>query len=146
MRQQLASQLAAAYPQADLRPLTRDVDPATIQADEQAVACTLGLRAAAYLPIRCFTDLDVDGERAAQADPVLGILSALGDLPPGWRGLRQLVSAPSSIARESSAATIRMSSAAPCLASRGRSWPGRPVSTTRALCSLTAATAPATIS
>src|SRR5207248_8213030 len=28
---------------------------------------------------------------AAQADPVLGILSALGELPPGWRGLSQLV-------------------------------------------------------
>src|SRR6266852_4744515 len=49
------------------------------------------VRAAAYLPIRSFTDLDVDGERAAQADPVLGILSALGDLPTGWRGLSQLV-------------------------------------------------------
>ena len=61
---------------------------------EQVAACTLELRAAAYLPIRSFTDLDVDGERAAQADPVLGILSALGDLPPGWRGLSQLVLQP----------------------------------------------------
>jgi hypothetical protein len=94
MRQQLASQLAAAYPQADLRPLAPEADPVPCRPDEQAVACRLGLRAAAYLPIRSFTDLDVDGERAAQADPVLGILSALGDLPPGWRGVSQLVLQP----------------------------------------------------
>ncbi len=94
MRQQLASQLAAAYPQADLRPISAEADPAHCRADEQVVACTLQLRAAAYLPIRSFTDLDVDGERSAQADPVLGILSALGDLPAGWRGLSQLVLRP----------------------------------------------------
>jgi hypothetical protein len=91
VRQQLESQLGAAYPQAELRPLPPDADPARHKAGEQVSACTLELRAAAYLPIRTFTDLDVDGERAAQADPVLGILSALGDLPAGWRGLSQLV-------------------------------------------------------
>jgi uncharacterized protein DUF87 len=92
VRQQLESQLGAAYPQAELRPLRPDAaDPARCQPGEQVSACTLELRAAAYLPIRTFTDLDVDGERAAQADPVLGILSALGDLPSGWRGLSQLV-------------------------------------------------------
>jgi hypothetical protein len=92
MGHQLESQLGAAYPQAELRPLTPDAaDPARCQPGEQVSACILELRAAAYLPIRTFTDLDVDGERAAQADPVLGILSALGDLPGGWRGLSQLV-------------------------------------------------------
>src|SRR5439155_12239159 len=70
------------------------VDPATGRAGEQVAACTLGLRAADYLPIKTFTDLDVDGERAAQADPVLGILSALGDLPADWRGLSQVVLQP----------------------------------------------------
>jgi hypothetical protein len=94
MRQQLHSQLGAAYPQADLRPLPPEADPAICRPDEQVAACTLGLRAAAYLPIRTFTDLDVDGERAAQADPVLGILSALGDLPADWRGLSQVVLEP----------------------------------------------------
>src|SRR6266851_196810 len=94
MRQQLHSQLGAAYPQADLRPVPPEADPAICRPGEQVAACTLGLRAAAYLPIKTFTDLDVDGERAAQADPVLGILSALGDLPAGWRGLSQLVLAP----------------------------------------------------
>src|SRR5712692_1922967 len=92
VHQQLESQVGAAYPQAELRPLTpHTADPARCRPGEQVSACSLELRAAAYLPIRTFTDLDVDGERAAQADPVLGILSALGDLPAGWRGLSQLV-------------------------------------------------------
>jgi len=95
VRHQLESQIGAAYPQAELRPLAPGAaDPARCQPGEQVCACTLELRAAAYLPIRTFTDLDLDGERAAQADPVLGVLSALGDLPPGWRGLSQLVLQP----------------------------------------------------
>jgi hypothetical protein len=91
MRQQLLSQTAAAYPQADLRALSADHDPARLRLGEQLLACTLQLRAPAYLPLRTFSDVDVDGERAAQADPLLGILSNLGDLPAGWRGLSQLV-------------------------------------------------------
>jgi hypothetical protein len=94
MRQHLASQLGAAYPQADFRALEAEADPARPRAAEQVAACRLGLRAAAYLPIKSFTDLELDGERAAQADPLLGILTALGDLPPGWRGLSQLVLQP----------------------------------------------------
>jgi hypothetical protein len=94
MRQQLLSQLSAAYPQADLRAVPPDDDPAILRDGEQEAACTLSLRAPAYLPLRTFTDLDVDGDRAAQADPVLGILSALGDLPAGWRGLSQVVLLP----------------------------------------------------
>jgi hypothetical protein len=91
VRNQVLSQLSAAYPQADFRELSAEQDPAEQRDGEQMAACTLGLRSPAYLPLRTFTDLDVDGERAAQADPVLGILSALGDLPSGWRGLSQLV-------------------------------------------------------
>ncbi|HEV7662381.1 MAG TPA: type IV secretory system conjugative DNA transfer family protein, partial [Chloroflexota bacterium] len=94
MRQQLDSQLGAAYPQAELRAVQPHDDPAHLQATERGATCTLELRAAVYLPIRTFTDIDVDGERAAQADPVLGVLTALGDLPEGWRALSQLVLAP----------------------------------------------------
>src|SRR5207248_11120135 len=94
MRQQLLSQLGAAYPQAEFRELARDDDPAIARNSEQVLACTLGLRAPDYLPLRSVTDLDVDGQRAAQADPVFGILSALGDLPAGWRGLSQIVLLP----------------------------------------------------
>ena len=92
--QQLRNQLSAAYPQAEVRTLPAERDPALLQDGEQLAACTLALRAPAYLPLRTFIDLDLDGERAAQADPVLGILSALGDLPPGWRGLSQVVLLP----------------------------------------------------
>lgn len=91
MREQLLSQLSAAYPQADLRPVQAEGDPARTQEGEQVAACTLELRAPPYLPLRTFTDLDLDGERAAQADPLLGVLSALGDLRPDWRGLSQVV-------------------------------------------------------
>ncbi|MBV9896994.1 MAG: ATP-binding protein [Chloroflexi bacterium] len=91
MRDQLVSQIGAAYPQADLRSVQPEDDPARPRPGEQFAACTLQLRAPAYLPIRMFTDLDVDGERSAQADPILGIVSVLGDLPAGWRGLSQLV-------------------------------------------------------
>ena len=94
VRDQLVSQLGAAYPQADLRTLSPEDDRARVHSDEQIGACTLQLRAPAYLPLRTFTDLDVDGERAAQADSMLGIVSALGDLPAGWRGLSQLVLQP----------------------------------------------------
>ncbi len=94
MRQQLLSQLGAAYPQAEFRAVSAAQDPAVCRDNEKMVACTLGLRAPEYLPVRTFTDLDLDGERAAQADPVLGILSALGDLPAGWRGLSQVVLVP----------------------------------------------------
>jgi hypothetical protein len=92
--EQVLSQLSAAYPQAEFRTLGAEQDPATRRDGELVAACSLSLRAPVYLPLRTFTDLDVDGERAAQADPVLGILSALGDLPPGWRGLSQLVLLP----------------------------------------------------
>lgn len=89
--QHLLSQVAAAYPQADLRPIPAADDPACTRGDEKALTCVLDLRAPNYLPIRSFTDLDLDGERAAQADPVLGILTAFGALPEEWRGLCQIV-------------------------------------------------------
>ncbi len=98
MRRHLEDQLAVAYPQAELRPLDTGrfpgLDPARLGPDEQLAACTLALRRPAYLPLRTFRDADVDAARDAQADPVLGILGALGDLPSGWRGLAQLVVRP----------------------------------------------------
>src|SRR5919206_910515 len=96
--QQLRGQLVTAYPQAQLRPLEPAADPARVGADERVVACTLELRAAAYLPIRTLDagadGLELDPARATQADPVLGILSALGELPEGWRAVSQLVLRP----------------------------------------------------
>jgi len=62
--------------------------------EEQPLACTLVLRAPPYLPLRTFRDSEVEAGQNAQADPVLGILGALDDLPEAWRGLVQLVLRP----------------------------------------------------
>jgi len=94
MRRHLESQLAAAYPQATVRPVPTDADPARVRPDERVAACVLSLRAPAYLPIRTFSDLDLNAAQSAQVDPLLGVLAALGDLPTGWRGLSQLVLRP----------------------------------------------------
>jgi len=98
MRHHLEGQLGAAYPQAEIRPVDVEwdagSDPAHCGSGEQAGACVLVLRGPAYLPIRMFRDADVDAARAAQADPVLGILGSLVDIPPGWRALSQLVLRP----------------------------------------------------
>ena len=98
MRRHLEAQLAAAYPQAVLRRLELDrspgLDPARAGPGEQAAACVLAPRGPAYLPLRTFRDPEVDAARDAQADPVLGLLGALDDLPDGWRALAQLVLRP----------------------------------------------------
>ncbi|HLI52220.1 MAG TPA: hypothetical protein VKU87_10505 [Thermomicrobiaceae bacterium] len=91
MRQALEAQLAAIYPQAQVRPVEPGSDPARRQPDEQVTACTLVLRNPAYLPLRTFRDEDFG---ATHADPILGILGALSALPSGWRGLAQLVLQP----------------------------------------------------
>lgn len=98
MRQHLENQLGAAYPQAELRRLDLDrypgLDPARLGPGEQVAACALALRGPQYLPLRTFRDAEVEATKSAQADPVLGILAALGDLPDGWRGLAQLILRP----------------------------------------------------
>jgi hypothetical protein len=101
MRRHLEEQLGAAYPQADLRRLDAGripgLDPARRAQDERVAACALVLRGPPYLPLRTFADVDVAADRAAhaaQADPVLGILAALGSVPDGWRALAQLVLRP----------------------------------------------------
>jgi hypothetical protein len=97
----LQEQLGAAYPQAGFRPLdaarSPQSDPARLRQGEQLAASTLVLRAEPFRPLRTFLDRDVAAERApnaAQADPVLGLLAALGDVPAGWRALSQLVLRP----------------------------------------------------
>jgi hypothetical protein len=93
---QLCGQVAAAYPQATLRPLDAATmpggDPQRVAPHEQIAAYTLALHAGDHLPIRTFQDRDMDADAgSAQADPVLGVLGALHDLPPGWRAVSQLV-------------------------------------------------------
>jgi hypothetical protein len=91
MMQHLHGQLGATYPQAELRPVGTELDPARAGEHEQAACCALELRAPPYLPIRTFSDADVDPLRSGQADPILSILGGLADLPDGWRALSQLV-------------------------------------------------------
>ena len=98
LRLHLERRLGAAYPQAEIRALDvarhPSLDPAGLAPDEQVAAATLVLRASPCLPLRTFGDKEVAGEESAQADPLLGILAALGDLPAGWRSLSQLVLRP----------------------------------------------------
>jgi uncharacterized protein DUF87 len=93
-RARLAAQIGAAYPQAHARRLEQSVDPARLGEFEQQAACVLRLAEPEYLPLRVPRDLEIAADRAPQADPLLGILAALGELPAGWRALAQLVLSP----------------------------------------------------
>ncbi|MBV9749711.1 MAG: hypothetical protein JO157_12950, partial [Acetobacteraceae bacterium] len=94
LRARLASQLGAAYPQSHARQMDASRDPAQLRMGEQVAGCALCLAEAEYLPLRVPRDLDIAADRAAQADPLLGVLAALGELPAGWRALAQLVLRP----------------------------------------------------
>src|SRR5947209_2332101 len=102
-QQHVAGQVGAAYPQALLRPAGPTpgwdpdgpatlADPAAPGPGEQLAACVLQARAGEHLPLRTFADRELDADAGpSQTDPVLGILGALGDLPPGWRAVAQLL-------------------------------------------------------
>ena len=95
-QRQLRGQIGAAYPQAALRSLEPVMlptgDPVRVGPHEQIACYTMVLRVGDHLPIRTFQDRDLDSDAgAAQADPVLGVLGALDDLPSGWRALSQVV-------------------------------------------------------
>ncbi|HEY2595099.1 MAG TPA: hypothetical protein VGK33_14495, partial [Chloroflexota bacterium] len=94
-QQRIGRLLGAAYPQADLRPFGASDTPADAARqgpDEQCAACVLRPGRGEYLPLRTFVDRDLDGRSgSAQADPLLGVLSALVDLPSAWRALVQVV-------------------------------------------------------
>src|SRR6266849_3021492 len=88
----LDAQLGGAYPQTRARPAL--VDPAVRRPGEQVATSTLELREAEYLPLRILRDSELATDRAPQADPLLGVLAALGSMPSGWRALVQLVLQP----------------------------------------------------
>ncbi|MDE3074545.1 MAG: DUF87 domain-containing protein, partial [Chloroflexota bacterium] len=98
VRRQVEEQLQVAYPQARLRPVDTDrhpgADPAGVQVGQQVAACSLTLRAPAYLPLRTFRDQDLAGSQSSEGDPVLGVLAALGTVPEGCRAVSQLVLEP----------------------------------------------------
>lgn len=123
-----------AYPQADLRTveLGEDsvADPARCIPGEVVAAYALTFRAPEYLPIRTWTDAEIDAARAPGADPILGILGALGGLPDGWRASYQLavVPAPDDWARR----YLRLALERPLAAERGsgRADEGTPAAST----------------
>ncbi len=88
----LDAQLGAAYPQARVRQPA--ADPAQLVPGEQVVVCALALREAEYLPLRIPRDAEIAADRAPQADPLLGVLAAVGSMPAGWRAVSQLVLQP----------------------------------------------------
>ena len=94
-----------AYSRAPGSPARRGVSPGTLATGCEAtpLGCclasrspsrVLGLREPEYLPLRILRDSELIAERAPQADPLLGVLAALGSMPPGWRALAQLVLQP----------------------------------------------------
>src|SRR5579883_1929977 len=87
--------LQVAYPQAGVRPIEPDkqpaADPAVFPSDWPVAACALTLAEPSYQPLRTFRDLDLADQSGAQSDPVLAILSALGTVPSGCRAIAQLV-------------------------------------------------------
>ncbi|CAA9465161.1 MAG: hypothetical protein AVDCRST_MAG12-232 [uncultured Rubrobacteraceae bacterium] len=95
---QLKSQLASAYPQADLTThrFDEDGDPAEVRDSELVLTTLLELRQGEHLPLRTFRDIDIEDERNPQADPVLNLLNAshIAGLPDGVRLLSQLVLQP----------------------------------------------------
>jgi Helicase HerA, central domain len=95
-RAHLSAQIGAAYPQAQTRRIVESLDPARVRETERSATCVLRLAEAEYLPLRVPRDLEMAADRAPQADPLLGILAALGELPTGWRALAQLVLRPAS--------------------------------------------------
>jgi len=76
------AQLSAAYPQARLRPA--ETDPVLRLTNEQVATRNLGLREPEYLPLRILRDQELTSEHAPQADPLPGVLAALGGVPPSW--------------------------------------------------------------
>ncbi|MEJ7653208.1 MAG: hypothetical protein WKH64_07625 [Chloroflexia bacterium] len=94
----MKSQLASAYPQADLTmQRIEEGDPAYLRPDEKVMTALLDLRTGEHLPIRTFRDADVEDERNSQADHTRLIRigggsglrahsALLGPLPPAGPG------------------------------------------------------------
>src|SRR2546430_558197 len=60
----------------------------------RAVAAREGPGRVEYLPLRIPRDTEIATDRAPQADPLLGVLAAVGSMPDDWRAVSQLVLQP----------------------------------------------------
>ncbi len=85
------AQLRARYPQALLLPLSPENDPFRLEAGEAVSALELVAGAAPSQPLRVFEDREL---AEAGIDPVVGLLAALENLPPGTRAVAQLAMVP----------------------------------------------------
>jgi hypothetical protein len=89
----LRDQVQARYPQAIIRPISKQDDPLLLQQGETVSAIELHAGAAAYLPLRVLRERDLQQEGA---DPLLGILGVFNHLPPHLRVVSQLALIPAS--------------------------------------------------
>ena len=87
----LADQIYARYPQASLLPLSREQDPLLLRNGEAISVIELAAGAASYLPLKSWRERELLQEGT---DPVLGLLAALGKLPPDLRVIAQLALVP----------------------------------------------------
>ncbi len=83
----VVAQLRARYPQAAFHPLDAGNDPLRIDPGEAISALELRPGAASYLPLRIWKERDLEHEGA---DPLLGQLAALAEVPDGMRAIAQL--------------------------------------------------------
>src|SRR6266700_2091004 len=87
----LADQIYARYPQARLLPLSGKQDPLRLHDGEALSVMELSAGAASYLPLNSWRERELLQEGT---DPVLGLLAALGKLPPDLRVIAQLALVP----------------------------------------------------
>ncbi len=85
------AQLRTRYPQALLLPVAPESDPFRLEAGEAVSALELVAGAAPSQPLRVFEDREL---AQAGIDPLLGLLAAVENLPPGTRAVAQLAMAP----------------------------------------------------
>lgn len=80
----------SAWPQAELRDVTTEDDPALPREGEGIAGVCLHLSEPEYLPIRTFNS-EASGARSSGSDPIPHLLAVLSALPDGWRAVAQLV-------------------------------------------------------
>ena len=84
---QVIAQLRARYPQAVFCPLDPADDPLQLRPGETVSLIELRPGAANYLPLRAWKERELEHEGA---DPLLGQLAALAEVPDGMRAIAQL--------------------------------------------------------
>jgi hypothetical protein len=87
-----SQQFRLRYPQADIRPITREDDPLRLGEDEAVTVAELRPGAAEYLPMREWSPTVLQQQKGI--DPLLGVLAALATVPKDHRAIAQMVLVP----------------------------------------------------